>query len=86
MNLLDCFRSETIIRYDAEFQKLEGNQKYKAKKLLVNDLVHKVGDSFVIEPIKGYNKSTYYVRNYENTYTCTCQYYNRYTLNTDYQK
>ena len=78
MTLFDFFKDEQIMYYDAECQKLYGTRKYKANKLLTQGLIHKNGDTYIIEPIKGYNKTTYIVKKDGNAYTCTCQHYNRF--------
>lgn len=78
MTLYDFFKDEQIMYYDAECQKLFGSRKYKAKKLLEQGLIHQTGNQYIIDPIKGYNKTTYCVSKEGNAYTCTCQHYNRF--------
>ena len=70
-------RPEIVCFWWEEWGRLEGSQRSKAVKFVQNNCVRKLSeDIFVVEPIKGYNKTPHKV--YLKAPSCSCQYNKKY--------
>lgn len=83
---------KTVVYWSTSLRKLEGIKegnaiKTKALKLIQLNLVSYDSDSktFKVNPIKGYNKTTYEVNNRgDGHFECSCQFYNQVSKNWEH--
>lgn len=68
--------SNDVCFYDVVFKKVVGSMRSKALKFVKNKLIEYYGsNTWVVEPIKDYNKTPYTVENINGTFVCNCQGY-----------
>ena len=62
--------------YDVATKKTGQSRDYKAKKFIENKCIKIVNrDMFKCTPIKGYNKTTYTITQYQGKWACNCQFH-----------
>lgn len=70
--------TDEVQYYDHYEKTLKHTQKYKARQFIKNDCIKYIGNNtFICEPIQGYNTRTYTLLKENGRWTCNCQFFVR---------